>query len=176
VVVWLTGLPCSGKSTLAAHLERVLFERRCSVCVLDGDEFRRGLSSDLGFSAADRSENIRRAAQVARLIAQAGSVVLCAFVSPYLKDREYARELIARSTPAIPFVEVFLDTPVSVCAARDPKGLYAAAYDGRVARVTGVSDTYEPPCAAEIVLRTETQSIETCVQQLLDVVLPAVRL
>ena len=172
-VVWLTGLPSSGKSTLATHLERALFERRCSVCVLDGDEFRRGLSSDLGFSAADRSENVRRAAQVARLVAQAGSVVLCAFVSPYLKDREYARELMARSAPAIPFVEVYLDTPVSVCAARDPKGLYAAAYDGRVARVTGVSDAYEPPPAAEIGLRTETQSIAACVQQLLDVVLPA---
>jgi adenylyl-sulfate kinase len=173
VVVWLTGLPGSGKSTLAAHLERALFDSRCHVCVLDGDEIRRGLSADLGFSAADRSENIRRAAHVARLCAETGAVVICAFVSPYRKDREYARGLMQRGTPAVTFLEVYLDTPVSVCAARDPKGLYAASREGRVANFTGVSDVYEPPREAEITLRTETQSIAACLQQLLDAVSPA---
>jgi len=176
VVVWLTGLPSSGKSTLATHLERALFERRCHVCVLDGDEIRRGLSADLGFSAADRSENIRRVAHVARLSAEAGAVVICAFVSPHMEDRGYVRELMGRATPAIPFVEVYLDTPVSVCASRDPKGLYAAAREGRIAGLTGVSDVYDPPRAAEIVLRTETQSIASCLEQLLGVILPAIAL
>jgi adenylyl-sulfate kinase len=176
VVVWLTGLPSSGKSTLATHLERALFERRSHVWVLDGDELRRGLSSDLGFSAADRSENIRRAGHVARLFAEEGAVVICAFVSPYVKDREYVRQLMDHGTPRIPFVEVYLDTPVSVCAARDPKGLYAASYEGTIARFTGVSDIYEPPRTPEILLRPETQSIASCLQQVLDVVVPTMAL
>ncbi|MEO8481156.1 MAG: adenylyl-sulfate kinase [Acidobacteriota bacterium] len=175
-VVWLTGLSGAGKTTMAGALERALFARQVTVFVLDGDNIRRGLSSDLGFSATDRRENIRRIAEVARLFADAGLIAVTAFISPYASDRDRARR-IAESTeagPGVPFLEVYVDAPLSVCEARDPKGLYRKARDGQIAHFTGVSDPYEPPAQPDVVLHTGRDGIEVCVQQLLAHLLPLI--
>ncbi|MBX5469487.1 MAG: adenylyl-sulfate kinase [Thermoleophilaceae bacterium] len=141
--VWLTGLPASGKSTIGAALERALVERGAHAYMLDGDNLRHGLNGNLGFSAEDRSENIRRTAEVARLFADAGSIAIVTLVSPYRSDRERARELHARD--GLEFVEVHVDTPLEECERRDPKGLYARARRGELTGMTGVDDPYEPP-------------------------------
>src|SRR6266704_6286520 len=149
-VVWLTGLSGSGKSTLAAELERALFEQGRQVCVLDGDDLRRGLCSDLGFSPADRRENIRRVGEVARLFAEAGFICIAAFISPYRSERDLARGI----APEGKFLEVYLNAPLEVCEQRDPKGLYAKARTGAIKDFTGVSAPYEGPLKPEIELRT----------------------
>jgi adenylyl-sulfate kinase len=171
-IVWLTGLSGAGKSTMATALERALFDRGVQVVVLDGDRIRTGLSSDLTFSAADRRENIRRVAEVARLFADAGLVVITAFISPYVTDRERARQ-IAASTD-LPFVEVHVDAPLAVCEARDPKGLYARARSGQVPHFTGVTDPYEPPVHADLVLHTDREDVDACVARLLAHVGPMI--
>jgi adenylyl-sulfate kinase len=162
-IVWLTGLSASGKSTIARALERELFERGMQVFVLEGDNLRHGLNRNLGFSPEDRSENIRRAAEVAKLLADAGVIVIAAFISPYRADRAAARE-IAR-TGGHPFVEVFVNAPLEVCEARDPKHLYQKARAGQVKEFTGISAPYEPPDAPELELRTDRQTPEQCVAQ-----------
>jgi adenylyl-sulfate kinase len=162
-VVWLTGLPGAGKSTLAVALERHLFDRGYRVLVLDGDVMRTGLSSDLGFSHADRTENIRRLGEVAALLADTGTIVLSALISPYVADRARARRRLAEVNPTLPFIEVFVDAPLAVCEARDPKGLYARARAGVVTGLTGVSDPYEAPTAPEVHVRTHEETLETCV-------------
>jgi adenylyl-sulfate kinase len=176
-VVWLTGLSGAGKTTMAGALEHALFERDVAAFVLDGDNIRRGLSSDLGFSAGDRSENIRRIAEVARLFADAGLVAVTAFISPYASDRARARQ-IAESTAlgaAVTFLEVHIDAPLAVCEARDPKGLYKKARGGQIPHFTGVTDPYEPPTNPDVVLHTDRDGVEACVQRLLESLLPRIR-
>jgi adenylylsulfate kinase len=151
--VWLTGLSASGKSTLAFTLEHALMQEGKLAYVLDGDNIRHGLNYNLGFSAADRSENIRRVAEVARLFADAGLIVITAFISPYRCDRDNARALHERG--GVPFFEVFVDAPLEVCEQRDPKGLYAKARAGQIKQFTGIDDPYEPPLRPELVVRTD---------------------
>lgn len=148
--VWFTGLSGSGKSTVAAVCERMLLEAGRPAYVLDGDNLRHGLNGDLGFSAVDRAENVRRVGEVARLFADAGVVVLVPLISPYRADRDRARA--AHRAAALPFVEVHLATPLSVCEDRDPKGLYRRARAGEITGFTGIDDPYEAPIAPEVVL------------------------
>src|ERR671915_76584 len=148
--VWFTGLPSSGKSTIAAAVEaRALAEGR-SAYVLDGDNLRHGLNGDLGFSADDRAENVRRTAEVAALLADAGVLVLVALVSPYRADREAARAIHERN--GLPFLEAHVATSLEECERRDPKGLYARARAGELSHLTGVDDPYEPPLAPDVVV------------------------
>jgi bifunctional enzyme CysN/CysC len=151
--VWLTGLSGSGKSTVAVAAERALVHAGRPAYVLDGDNLRHGLNGDLGFSAADRSENVRRVGHVASLLADAGVVVLVPLVSPYRADRELVRSLHVEAE--LPFVEVFVDTPIELCEQRDPKGLYAKARAGEIKGFTGIDDPYEAPLHPELVLRPD---------------------
>ena len=164
VTFWLTGLSGAGKSTLAFALERKLFDLGKTVYVLDGDNIRHGLSRDLGFSAAERSENIRRIAEVARLMNDAGLIVISAMISPYEADREIARRIIGQAA----FLEIYLSTPLAVCEQRDPKGLYKSARDGHVKQFTGVSAPYESPAAPALALDTSLADLDTCLKMTLD--------
>jgi adenylyl-sulfate kinase len=148
--VWMTGLPGSGKSTIAGGVEAALLGSGRSVYILDGDNLRHGLNGDLGFSAADRAENVRRTAEVSALLADAGVVVLVALVSPYRADRDAARAV--HDARGLPFLEVHVATPLEECERRDPKGLYARARAGEITGLTGVDDPYEPPVAADVVV------------------------
>ena len=148
--IWFTGLSGSGKSTVAVEVERLLLEGGRAAYLLDGDNLRHGLNGDLGFTAADRSENVRRAAEVARLFADAGIVGLVPLISPYRVDRDRARR--AHEVAALPFLEVFVDTPLEECERRDPKGLYARARAGELPGFTGIDDPYEVPPRPELVL------------------------
>lgn len=162
-VVWLTGLSGSGKSTVAIELERELFNLGCHACVLDGDNLRHGLCSDLGFSHQDRKENIRRAGEVAKLFADAGMVCITAFISPYRSDRDLVRAIV----PPGRFLEVYLNAPLDVCEQRDPKGLYAKARRGEIKEFTGISAPYEPPPQPEVELRTDQRTVAECVAAIL---------
>jgi bifunctional enzyme CysN/CysC len=148
--IWLTGLSGSGKSTVAAACERLLVDAGRPAYVLDGDNLRHGLNGDLGFSAADRAENVRRVGHVARLFADAGVVALVPLISPYRADRDLVRGLHADAGAR--FIEVFVDTPIELCEQRDPKGLYAKARAGEITGFTGIDDPYEAPQAPELVL------------------------
>lgn len=161
--VWLTGLSGAGKSTLARALEEALLGAGRAACVLDGDEVRQGLCSDLGFSAADRAENIRRVAEVARILCDAGLIVITAFISPYRRDRARAREIIGAER----FLEGFVDAPLEICATRDPKGLYRRARAGEIAEFTGVTAPYEPPERPDLRLDTVALGPTDAVEQLL---------
>ena len=161
-VVWLTGLSGSGKSTVAAELERRLLALGRPVWVLDGDKVREGLCSDLGFSPEHRKENIRRIAEVARLFADAGLICIVAFISPYRADRERARSLLPKGR----FIEVYLSAPLEVCEQRDPKGLYAKARAGLVKDFTGITAPYEAPLEPELELRTDKFTVQECVSTL----------
>ncbi len=163
VTLWFTGLSSSGKSTIALNLEKRLIHDGHAAYVLDGDNIRVGLNRDLGFSASDRTENIRRISEVAALFNESGMIVLTAFISPYREDRSSAREIVGDAN----FVEVFVDAPVEVCEARDPKGLYRRARSGEIAEFTGVSAPYEAPEAPQIHLKTASQSVEECVEEIL---------
>lgn len=165
--VWLTGLPASGKSTIAARVEKRLVDAGRFAYRLDGDNLRHGICGDLGFTREDRIENVWRVGQVARLFADAGAIALVSLVSPYAGCRNRVRELHERD--GLAFVEVFVDTPPVVCETRDPKGLYAKAQAGELAGLTGVDDPYEPPPAPELVL---TPSL--CVEDAADAVLGAI--
>jgi adenylyl-sulfate kinase len=162
-VVWFTGLSGSGKSTLATELERELFQRGKHAYVLDGDNVRHGLCSDLGFNPQDRKENIRRIGEVAKLFADSGMICITAFISPYQSDRNLARSII----PAGRFIEVFLNTPLAVCEERDPKGLYVKARKGVIKEFTGISAPYEPPAKPELELHTEQYTVAECVSVIL---------
>ena len=155
-VIWFTGLSGSGKSTLANAVEHVLHQQRHHTYVLDGDNVRHGLNKNLGFSPEDREENIRRIGEVAKLFADAGTIVMTAFISPYRADRDQARELIAEGR----FVEVFVDCPLEVCEERDTKGLYKKARAGEIKEFTGISAPYEPPFDPEVTVNTAELSIE----------------
>ncbi len=162
-VVWLTGLSGSGKSTIANALEQALFLEGYHSYLLDGDNVRHGLNKDLGFSDEARVENIRRIGEVARLFVDAGVIVITAFISPFRADRRLVRELLEPGE----FIEVFLDTPIEVCEERDPKGLYRKARAGEIKNFTGIDAPYEPPQAAELTLRSDRDSVEECVAQVM---------
>ena len=162
-VVWFTGLPGSGKSSIASTVERRLFAEGCQTTLLDGDQVRHGLNGDLGFTPEDRTENIRRVGEVAGLFFQQGNIVLCTFVSPFREDRQRARQLV----PEGRFIEVFVDTPLEECERRDPKGLYARARRGEIPHMTGLTSPYESPENPEIVVRTEGRSIEESVVEVI---------
>ena len=159
----LIGASGSGKSTIANALEIALFEQGKRTYILDGDNVRQGLNKDLGFKDADRVENIRRIAEVAKLMADAGLIVMTAFISPFEREREMAKELIGSAN----FIEVYVKTPLEVCEKRDVKGLYKKARAGEISHFTGISDPYEAPQHADLVLDTSVTSLENSVQQLL---------
>ena len=163
-VVWLTGLSAAGKSTIATELERELFNQGRHAYVLDGDNMRHGLCSDLGFSPEDRKENIRRIGEVASLFADAGFICITAFISPYRSDRDLAR----RIAPEGKFIEVYLNTPLEVCERRDPKGLYAKARAGAIKDFTGISAPYEKPSKPDLELCTGDLGVADCVAAILE--------
>jgi adenylylsulfate kinase len=164
--VWMTGLSGSGKSTIAMALEQVLMQQGKHAYVLDGDNIRHGLNKNLGFSAEDRTENIRRIGEVAKLFADAGLLVLTSFISPYRADRDLVRRL--HEAAKLPFLEVYVETPLAVAEQRDPKGLYKKARAGEIKGFTGIDDPYEAPQHAEIVLRTDRLSVAESVATLLE--------
>jgi bifunctional enzyme CysN/CysC len=173
-VVWLTGLSGAGKSTIARLVEKELFRLQMHTYVLDGDNLRHGLNANLGFSPEDRAENIRRVAEVAKLMADAGTVVITSFISPYRADRARARAIALQA--GAEFVEIFVDAPLAVCEERDPKGLYQKARAGKLKGFTGIDAPYEPPEDPEIVVRTEEQTAAECADQVLAKLLPRLRL
>jgi len=161
-VLWFTGLSASGKTTLAQLLQAELTRSGFRCFVLDGDLLRGGLCNDLGFSSLDRAENVRRAGEVARLLVDAGLVVLAAFISPYVADRARVRSRFAQDQ----FYEVYLECPIEVCRQRDPKGLYRKAQEGLIPKFTGISDPYEPPPAPDLVVRTGELTVQQSLQAL----------
>lgn len=163
-VLWFTGLPASGKSTLSMGTEKRLFERGCFTYVLDGDNVRHGLCGDLGFSPEDRNENIRRVGQVAKLFADAGALVAASFVSPYREVRDGVREMM--DDPERDFIEIFVDAPVPVCEERDPKGLYEQAREGEIDNFTGIDAPYEEPGDPALHLRTDRMDPPECIDRI----------
>ena len=165
--LWMTGLSGSGKSTIAVALEQVLLQRGKHTYRLDGDNVRHGLNKNLGFSAEDRTENIRRIGEVAKLFADAGLIAITSFISPYKADRAIVREL--HDQVGLPFLEVYVDAPLDVAEQRDPKGLYKKARAGEIKGFTGIDDPYEAPEAAELLLRTDQLSVAESVEKLLEI-------
>ncbi len=163
--IWMTGYSASGKSTIAAALERELLQRGHHAYRLDGDNIRHGLSRDLGFSAEDRAENIRRIGEVAKLFADAGIIAIASFISPYRADRESVRASHAEAN--IPFLETYISCPIEVAERRDPKGLYKKARAGELKGFTGIDDPYEPPLSPEIQLMTDELTVEESVSLIL---------
>jgi adenylylsulfate kinase len=161
--VWLTGLSGSGKSTIAVELEKTLWARGVRAYILDGDNVRHGLNKNLGFSPADRTENIRRIGEVAKLFTEAGMVAITAFISPYRADRDQVRAIMQAGD----FVEVFVDCPLDVCEQRDVKGLYQKARAGQIPEFTGISAPYEAPLEPELTINTANQSVEESVRQVI---------
>jgi adenylylsulfate kinase len=162
-LLWLTGLSGSGKSTVAFRVEHALIERGCVAYVLDGDNVRHGLNSNLGFSADDRAENIRRIGEVGKLFVNAGLITLSSLVSPYRADRDQVRALLAEDQ----FFEIYVNTPLEICEQRDPKGLYKRARAGEIPNFTGISDPYEEPQAPELELKTDTVTIDEAARQVI---------
>ena len=163
-VLWFTGLSGSGKSTVANATEKVLHDMGLETYILDGDNVRMGLNKDLGFSPEDRTENIRRITEVAKLFADSGSVILTAFISPYREDRDKAREIISTDD----FIEIFVSADLSVCESRDPKGLYKKARSGEIKGFTGIDAPYEAPLNPELIVETDKNDIEACAQIVVD--------
>ena len=163
-VLWFTGLSGSGKSTVANAAEKILHDMGLQTYVLDGDNVRMGLNKDLGFSHKDRTENIRRITEVAKLFADSGGIVLTAFISPYREDRDSAREIIGNED----FIEVFVSADLSVCEERDPKGLYKKARAGEIKGFTGIDAPYEEPINPELVVETDKCDIEACAQIVIE--------
>lgn len=166
-LLWFTGLSGSGKSTIANAVDVALHQRGYHTFLLDGDNVRHGLNRDLGFSDDDRVENIRRIGEVSKLFADAGLIVLSAFISPFASDRRMVRNLL----PAGEFIEVFMDTPIETCEDRDPKGLYEKARAGQIKDFTGIDSPYEVPEHPEVVLDTSSQTVNECVEQILEYLL-----
>ncbi|MEW6242983.1 MAG: adenylyl-sulfate kinase [Bacillota bacterium] len=163
VILWLTGMSGAGKSTVAVAVERELFNRNNLAYILDGDNIRHGLNRDLGFSPEDRRENIRRIGEVARLFADAGLIVITAFISPYRQDRDGVRALL----PEGEFIEIYVKCPLEICEQRDVKGLYQKARDGLIPEFTGISAPYEEPLEPEIVLETAKEDVESSAAKVL---------
>lgn len=162
-ILWFTGLSASGKSTTANAVEQKLFELGHHTYLLDGDNVRHGLNKDLGFSDTDRVENIRRIGEMAKLFADAGLIVLSAFISPFRADRQMVRDLVDDGE----FVEIHMSTPLSVCEQRDPKGLYKKAREGEIKNFTGIDSAYEEPKSPEIILNTAECDVEACAEQVI---------
>ncbi|PEY35119.1 adenylyl-sulfate kinase [Bacillus cereus] len=162
-VLWFTGLSASGKSTVANAVARKLFEKNIGNYVLDGDNIRHGLNKDLGFSESDRTENIRRIGEVAKLFVDQGTIVLTAFISPFRVDRQQVRDILKKDE----FIEVFVKCPIEECEKRDPKGLYKKARQGDIKQFTGIDSPYEEPVEAEVVVETHLYSIEQCAEQII---------
>jgi len=163
-VLWFTGLPGAGKSTIANLVEKKLFAEGRHTCLLDGDNIRRGLNKDLGFSAADRVENVRRVGEVARLMVDAGLIVIAATISPFRHERQSVRALFAPGE----FIEVYVDTPTATIEARDSKGLYAKARSGEIGNFTGLDSPYEPPEAAEVRVDTARENAEDAAARIVE--------
>jgi bifunctional enzyme CysN/CysC len=163
-ILWFTGLSGSGKSTIANCLERELLAHGVRTYLLDGDNVRHGLNRDLGFTDADRVENIRRVGEVAKLFVDAGAIVLCSFISPFRAERNMVRELVEPGE----FIEIHIDTPLEVCIQRDPKGLYARALEGKIKHFTGIDSPYEAPADAEVVVDTSAASAEEAARRILE--------
>ena len=163
-IIWFTGLSGAGKSTLANAVEQQLVAMGHHTYLLDGDNVRHGLNQDLGFSDKDRIENIRRIGEMAKLFTDAGLIVLSAFISPFESDRQLVRELLADGD----FIEVFIDTPLSECEQRDPKGLYKEARAGKVKNVTGIDSEYQRPHSAELVIKAAEFSVEHCAEKIIN--------
>jgi len=168
-IVWLTGYSGAGKTTLGNALTRKLYESNCFVYMLDGDQMRKGLNCDLGFSSEDRIENIRRIGEVAKLFADSGFLVFVALISPFRKSRDRVRAGVQQGR----FVEVFVDCPLEVCETRDSKGLYVKARSGKLKEFTGISSPYEKPVCPEVHLRTYEMGIDECVNQIIDYLIEA---
>ena len=166
--IWLTGLPASGKSTIAVALEQVLMQQGKRAYVLDGDNVRHGLNKNLGFSAEDRTENIRRIGEVSKLFADAGLLSITSFISPYSADRDLVRKLHEEAD--LPFLEVYVELPLKVAEERDPKGLYKKARAGEIKGFTGIDAPYEEPSNAELILHTADESVEDSVRILLELI------
>ena len=164
-VIWFTGLSASGKSTIAHHLEKLLFEMDCSTYVFDGDNVRHGLCSDLSFSAGDRAENIRRIGQMAKLFVDAGIIAITAFISPYRNDRRKIKDLVGKAR----FFEVYVDCPMEVCAGRDQKGIYEKAKAGVIKEFTGISAPYEKPENPDIVIQSDKIGAKEAAEQVLEI-------
>lgn len=162
-ILWFTGLSGSGKSTIAGALEQKLFELGHHTYLLDGDNVRHGLNKDLGFSDSDRVENIRRIGEMAKLFADAGLIVLSAFISPFRADRQMVRELVEDGE----FIEIHMSTPLSICEQRDPKGLYKKARQGEIKNFTGIDSVYEAPEQAEITLNTAECDVDVCADKII---------
>jgi len=163
-ILWFTGLSGSGKSTIANAVESKLLDMNCKTYLLDGDNIRHGLNKDLGFSDADRIENIRRIGEVAKLFVDSGTIVLSAFISPFQKDRDFVRSLVAKEE----FIEIFIDTPLEICESRDPKGLYKKARNGEIPNFTGISSPYEEPKNTELTIKNNNISVEKATQEVLN--------
>lgn len=164
--IWFTGLSACGKSTIAMALEQVLYQRKHAAYVLDGDNIRHGLNKNLGFSAEDREENIRRIGEVAKLFADAGLIAITSFISPYRRDRDLVRAL--HDQAGFGFIECFVDTPIEICEQRDPKGLYKKARAGEIKGFTGIDDPYEAPEKPELVLKAGEKSVADCVAEVVN--------
>ena len=164
VILWFTGLSGAGKSTLAHTVEKALFDLGCRTFVIDGDNVRHGLCADLGFTALDRQENIRRIGEMSKLFLQAGVITLTAFISPFRSDRERVRSLVGENE----FIEIYCKADLNVCEQRDVKGLYAKARRGEIADFTGISSPYEAPENPELVLDTGSVTIDDCVNEVLS--------
>jgi adenylylsulfate kinase len=164
VILWFTGLSGAGKSTLAHAVEKALFDAGCRTYVFDGDNVRHGLCADLGFSADDRQENIRRIGEMSKLFIEAGVIALTAFISPFQSDRDRVRKLVKDDE----FIEIYCKASLDVCEQRDVKGLYAKARRGEIKDFTGISSPYEPPLSPELTLDTGAESLEVCVDKVLS--------
>lgn len=171
-LIWLTGLSGAGKTTLALRLEHYFFNKDFKVFILDGDNIRNGLCNDLGFTEEDRKENLRRVAEVARLMLDAGLIVICAFISPCGEDRLAIKNIVGEQR----FIEVYVNCTVKVCEERDVKGLYAKARKGIISNFTGISAPYEPPLLPAIEIRTDEETVEESVQKIIKLVEPAITL
>ncbi|AGK99065.1 adenylyl-sulfate kinase [Clostridium pasteurianum] len=163
ILIWFTGLSGSGKSTVATMLEKKLHDMGKLTYLLDGDNVRHGLNSDLGFSIEDRIENIRRIAELSKLFVDSGVITITTFISPFIKDREAVKELLKDD-----FIEVYVDCPIEVCEKRDPKGIYKKARKGEIKNFTGIDSPYEPPVNPEITVKTHIDSLEECVSKIID--------
>lgn len=163
-VLWFTGLSASGKSTIANIVEHKLFKMNFNTYLLDGDNIRHGLNNDLGFDEKSRVENIRRIGEVSKLFTDAGLIVLTAFISPFISDRELVKKLFEDDT----FLEVFIDTPIDICEERDPKGMYKKARDGIIKNFTGISSPYEPPINPDIHIKNDDIELDEACNQIIN--------
>jgi adenylylsulfate kinase len=164
IILWFTGLPCSGKSTIAHGVEEQLFHREIRSFVLDGDNVRHGLSSNLGFSDEDRKENIRRIGEIAKIMMEAGIITITAFISPFSSERKKVRNLIAKGD----FVEIFCNSSIATCETRDVKGLYKKARAGEIKNYTGIDSPYEEPVNPELLLNTGVESVQDSINKVIE--------